>query len=658
MIEYSLFLSLMDCTTQPLRLPHCCQSHGQLQKLAGSRRRELSTLACVLSRNRRAISKPIKHKGPIFIWARPSRPCSVSARSSSQPPRVEPSLCPSLSERPSDRIPALASSQRPNESVPPEGALASEKADEDILGGAHALEESNVSAEGGVHASEKRNESILAVVDAPQRPNGSLLASTHSSERPSLQHEDVLPASHASGRENKGIPAAASDVADAVVMIAGPWDRVPRRYKLIFTTSLAFVICNMDKVNLSVAIIPMSNQLHWNASTAGLVQSSFFWGYALSQIPGGWFARWFTGEVVLGAGVLIWSFATAAVPIAASFLPALLFSRLIVGLGEGVSPSAATDLIARNVPATERTRAVAFVFTGLNVGSVIGLVLAPAIIERFGWESVFYIFGVIGIVWCIGFAFSTEWINPWESWDRGKLMNFKHSKKNDTYSLDKTTKKHDSSISDDEKIPWKAFFKSPPVWAMIYTHFCGNWGHYCILAWLPTYLSEELNLDLRNAALVAILPPLGGMFVSGFVATMADHLITKGVNTTFVRKLCQTIAFLSPTAGMTLTSLDIGLSPLVTVGIITSSLAFSSFALGGLYCTHQDISPKYASILLGITNTAGAIPGVLGVYLTGVIFDQTHSWTMALFVPCIFFWITGTFVWNIFASSESLSFED
>ncbi|KAI5081087.1 hypothetical protein GOP47_0004270 [Adiantum capillus-veneris] len=413
------------------------------------------------------------------------------------------------------------------------------------------------------------------------------------------------------------------------------------------------------QVNLSVAIIPMSNQLHWTASTAGLVQSSFFWGYTLSQIPGGWLARWFTGEAVLAAGVFVWSVATAAVPLAASFIPSLIFSRLIVGLGEGVSPSAVTDLIARNVPATERSRAVAFVFNGLNVGSVIGLVIAPPIIEHFGWESVFYMFGVLGIFWCIGFKLSSEWSTTWEAWDRGKLENLKSN-----YSemeLHGNFRKHPhggAPLTNHEKIPWRAFFRSSSVWAMIYTHFCGNWGHYCILAWLPTYFSEELNLSLTNAALVSVVPPLGGIFVSSFAAPMADHLISKGVDTTFVRKLCQTIAFLSPTAGMTLCSLDPGLSPWVTASIITSSLAFSSFSLGGLYCTHQDISPKYASILLGITNTAGAIPGVLGVYLTGVLLDHTHSWTMALFAPCIIFWVTGAIVWNIFASSEPQSFEE
>lgn len=38
-----------------------------------------------------------------------------------------------------------------------------------------------------------------------------------------------------------------------------------------------------------------------------------------------------------------------------------------------------------------------------------------------------------------------------------------------------------------QDVPWKAFFKSKAVWAMIYVHFCGSWGHYTCLSWLPTY---------------------------------------------------------------------------------------------------------------------------------------------------------------------------
>ncbi|CDP10484.1 unnamed protein product [Coffea canephora] len=328
-----------------------------------------------------------------------------------------------------------------------------------------------------------------------------------------------------------------------------PLKNIPQRYKLIGTTSLAFVICNMDKVNLSVAIIPMSHQFGWNSSTAGLVQSSFFWGYALSQLPGGWLAKIFGGRKVLEVGVLAWSLATALVPFLAGYMPGLVASRILVGMGEGVSPSAATDLIARHVNTTGRTL----------TGSIICF-----------WRLEFWK--------CYGVTIS------------------------------------------------------------------------CVTC------SEELSLNLTEAAWVSVLPPLASIFVTSIAAQLADYLITKGVDTTRVRKTCQTISFLSPASCMILSSLDLGLPPWEVVTILTGGLALSSFALSGLYCTHQDISPEYASILLGITNTVGAVPGIVGVALTGYLLDSTHSWSMSLFAPSIFFYLTGTVVWLTFASSKPQTF--
>ncbi|KAG9448468.1 hypothetical protein H6P81_008433 [Aristolochia fimbriata] len=437
-----------------------------------------------------------------------------------------------------------------------------------------------------------------------------------------------------------------------------PWERLPQRYKLIGTTSLAFVICNMDKVNLSIAIIPMSHQFGWNSSMAGLVQSSFFWGYALSQLPGGWLAKIFGGRTVLEFGVLAWSLATMLVPLVSGFMPALILSRILVGIGEGVSPSAATDLIARSVPLQERSRAVGFVFGGLSVGSVLGLVLAPPLIQNFGFESVFYIFGILGVLWCLGFQFIKE--GP--SLSSGKYMFGRSAApRSSLFSASSSSiQSWKTSLSElvvsIQDIPWEAFFKSPAVWAMIYAHFCGSWGHYTCLSWLPTYFSEELNLNLMEAAWVSVLPPLASIIVTSVASVFADNLISSGVETTTVRKICQSIAFLSPAICMTISSLDLGLPPWEMVLILTSGLGLSSFALSGLYCTHQDISPEYASVLLGITNTVGAVPGIVGVALTGSLLDSTHSWSLSLFAPSIFFYLTGTVVWLAFASSKPQSF--
>lgn len=154
---------------------------------------------------------------------------------------------------------------------------------------------------------------------------------------------------------------------------------------------------------MSVAILPMAQQFGWSPSVAGLVQSSFFWGYMLSQIPAGFLANKFSGRWVLPGGVGVWSGFTAAVPLLTSTLPSLCVSRAAVGFGEGVAPSAVNDIVAKTIPQHERGRAISTIFGGLHIGSILGLVLAPPLIKALGWPSVFYAFGALGLVWIVAF---------------------------------------------------------------------------------------------------------------------------------------------------------------------------------------------------------------------------------------------------------------
>ncbi|KAF4392101.1 hypothetical protein F8388_004430 [Cannabis sativa] len=445
-----------------------------------------------------------------------------------------------------------------------------------------------------------------------------------------------------------GGPVSGSGVRNEEVGFSGnwpPWKNMPQRYKLIGTTSLAFVICNMDKVNLSIAIIPMSHQFGWSSSVAGLVQSSFFWGYALSQLPGGWLAKIFGGRKVLKFGVLTWSLATALVPVLAGYMPSLLLSRILVGIGEGVSPSSATDLIARHNNTFGRALTscgVCFWWFECRKCCRISLGSTP---NSKSWLGVCVLH-----IWPLGSRLLLE--------DNATLA-AESTSGSQTKSVNKNWNDSLGELGDSLKgVPWKAFFRTPAVWAMVYAHFCGSWGHYTCLSWLPTYFSEELSLNLTEAAWVSILPPLASVVVTSIASQIADNLIANGVETTTVRKLCQTIAFMSPAVCMTLSSVDLGLPPWEVVGILTSGLALSSFALSGLYCTHQDMSPEYASILLGMTNTVGAVPGIVGIALTGYLLDITHSWSLSLFAPSIFFYLTGTVVWLAFASSKPQSFSE
>lgn len=434
------------------------------------------------------------------------------------------------------------------------------------------------------------------------------------------------------------LPDATTEVKERKAAWAAYWESLPARYKLCVAGALAFVIGNMDKVNMSVAIIPMAEDFGWSPSTAGLIQSAFFWGYLLAQLPGGSLTAKLGGRRIMPGGVALWSVSTAAVPLLAATIPTLCLSRAAVGLGEAVAPTAATDMVAKTVPPEERARAVSFVFSGLHVGSILGLIAAPYLLTSFGWESVFVTFGVAGLAWVLWFE---------------QLMGSISESDPDVLKALTQAQVGTSAIT---TVPWRAFIRERPVQALMFTHFCNNWFHYTMLAWLPTYFTDTLSVDIMHAAQTALLPPLAGMAATAIAGPSADALISRGVPVSAVRKLAQGIAFLVPSMCL------IGASQYqdshnLNVALITAALGISSFSLAGLYCTHQDLSPKYASALLGLTNTSGAVPGIIGVAFTGFLYDQTGSWPLALFFPTIFFLLSGTLVYTVLGRNEAVDFD-
>jgi ACS family sodium-dependent inorganic phosphate cotransporter len=107
---------------------------------------------------------------------------------------------------------------------------------------------------------------------------------------------------------------------------------------LIALCFAASLICYIDRVNISVAAIAMKEAFGWNDTTKGLVLSSFFIGYLLTQIVSGWLANRFGGKRLLGFAVAWWSLFTILTPMAATAsLPALFAARIALGLGESAT---------------------------------------------------------------------------------------------------------------------------------------------------------------------------------------------------------------------------------------------------------------------------------------------------------------------------------
>ncbi|EOX95938.1 Major facilitator superfamily protein isoform 4 [Theobroma cacao] len=445
--------------------------------------------------------------------------------------------------------------------------------------------------------------------------------------------------------EAKVDPLPSPEATNEVVLVEGEmqeavpwWQSFPKRWFIVLLCFAAFLLCNMDRVNMSIAILPMSKEFNWNSATVGLIQSSFFWGYLLTQILGGIWADKFGGKLVLGFGVIWWSVATILTPIAARIgLPFLLTMRAFMGIGEGVAMPAMNNLLSKWIPVSERSRSLALVYSGMYLGSVTGLAFSPILIHKFGWPSVFYSFGSLGSIW---FAL---WLRK------------AYSSPNEDPKLSKEEKKliMGGSISKEpvKIIPWRLILSKAPVWALIISHFCHNWGTFILLTWMPTYYNQVLKFNLTESGLFCVLPWLTMAAFANIGGWIADTLVSKGLSITAVRKIMQSIGFLGP--AFFLTQLSHVRTPAMAVLCMACSQQGSdAFSQSGLYSNHQDIGPRYAGVLLGLSNTAGVLAGVFGTAATGYIL-QRGSWN-DVFKVSVALYIIGTLVWNLFSTGEKV----
>eukprot|EP00898_Chlorokybus_atmophyticus_P003298 jgi/Chlat1/396/Chrsp10S01506 len=409
------------------------------------------------------------------------------------------------------------------------------------------------------------------------------------------------------------------------------------RWTMVGLCFFAFLLCNMDRVNMAISILPMSTEFGWDSTTMGVVQSSFFWGYLLTQIAGGVWADRIGGKRVLGFGVIWWSLATALTPIAAkSGLPVLLATRACMGIGEGVAMPAMNSVLSKWVPVNERSRSLALVYSGMFMGSVAGLSCSPSLIQSYGWPSVFYLFGAAGIIW---FAL----------WQRFAAS----SPEQDAGLADMERRYIAANIPKQERverIPWGKLLSKPAVWAIIVCHFCHNWGTFILLTWMPTYYNQVLGFNLSQSGLYSVLPWLTMAIASNLGGWLADSLVKRGVSVTLVRKIMQSLGFLGP--AFFLSRLKYVSSPLLAVACMMGSQGFDAFSQSGLYSNHQDIGPRYAGVLLGLSNTAGVLAGVVGTFTTGYILKR-GSWD-DVFSVAVWLYLIGTVIWNVFSTGEKV----
>ncbi|KAI4900043.1 hypothetical protein NFI96_028144 [Prochilodus magdalenae] len=191
---------------------------------------------------------------------------------------------------------------------------------------------------------------------------------------------------------------------------------LPRRYIIAIMSGLGFCISFGIRCNLGVAIVSMVNnstihqngkiiikekaKFNWDPETVGMIHGSFFWGYIVTQIPGGYISSRLAANRVFGAAIILTSTLNMFIPSAARVhYGCVIFVRILQGLVEGVTYPACHGIWSKWAPPLERSRLATTSFCGSYAGAVIAMPLAGILVQYTGWSSVFYVYGSFGIVW-------------------------------------------------------------------------------------------------------------------------------------------------------------------------------------------------------------------------------------------------------------------
>lgn len=326
--------------------------------------------------------------------------------------------------------------------------------------------------------------------------------------------------------------------------------------------------------------------------------------------------------------------------------------RVIEGVLGGLSFPSINALYANWSPPLERSRVSGFGLSGCFAGSVVAMLLSGWLSVNFGWQSIFYVFGVFGLIWSVVWFLVVK-----ESPEHDRHMNEKERN-----FIVKSLEARQGQVNVVNP-PWRSIFASMPVMAIAVAHFSYTWGFYTLITLLPSYMNDILDFNIQQSGFLSAIPYLVLsllLFVSGFLADWFQ--IRNFLSTTQVRKYFNNVSFFCQMFFLLLAAYFNDTTSIIVC--ITLSVGLGAFSISGYLANPLDLAPKFSSIIVGYSNTFATLPGLISPVLTGFIVTtpvgRIEQWEGENFQPNFFYRLklsTEQFSSSLaaFTSSESSS---
>jgi MFS family permease len=392
------------------------------------------------------------------------------------------------------------------------------------------------------------------------------------------------------------------------------------RYGVLGFACALSMITYLDRVCIASAASLIKESLGLDdVADLKMAFTAFALAYAVFEIPSGWLGDMFGPRNVLIRIVLWWSVFTALTGFAGMSLGGLVFGlgllvgvRFLFGMGEAGAYPNITRALHNWFPFPERGFAQGMVWmSGRLMGGLTPLVWLVLVVDLgVWWRALFWVFGGVGVVWCVWFAL----------WFRNRPEENPHVSPGELQLIRASRAESEAGHAG---VPWGRLLGSANLWCLCLMYFCASYGWYINITYLPDMLDQQ---GVDKESYVGALYKGGPLWVGAISCLvggwLTDWFIRRTGNRKWGRRLFGTVGH-SLCAVCLFGCVFGNNNPFLLFLAISLATFFNDLTMGPAWATCQDIGRRYAAIVAGTMNTIGNLGGAAAGWVTGLILHQS-----------------------------------
>lgn len=316
------------------------------------------------------------------------------------------------------------------------------------------------------------------------------------------------------------------------------------RWWVIALIGLATVINYIDRQTLSVLWPQIADDLFPDETMDerkeiyANITIIFMFSYAFGQAIFGKIFDWIGTRLGFALSIGVWSIATALHAVASSFLSFSIF-RSILGIAEAGNWPGAAKGNAEWFPIKERAFAQGLFNSGAAIGGLVSIPIISSLAIALGsWQAIFIVVALLGFLWLI----------PWFAIVKAPPKNhpwLTDEEKQYILNGQKTSEDTDKDDTDEGYNPTTGkLLMHKQSWGVIISSAAIDPIWWLFISWIPIYLFEVYNMDVKGLLIYGWVPYVGAMLGAWFGGLMAQNRLKAGWSVNRARKLVITIGCL------------------------------------------------------------------------------------------------------------------